>query len=359
MYYRKKISVNPGQVSGGPHAEFPLLFNGTDAEIAALAKSDGTDIWFSLLDGTVLKFDRDEYYAPPTPARQIFHVRIPSLATDSEIFVNFGDPDQADLEDKRGTFDGAGYTEVWHLNSPGTNVGVVGSHVATLDGGSQATGKIGLCYDLIEADDDRITVPDSVDWFFAGGDVTLSLWAYLRDDAFGSFIGQFVDNDHRWYILHNDVGGPGAEFRMYSKDDGNVIGPMGGGSILEDDWYHLAYTRVGNTHTQYINGVQADQIIDAGTFPDLNALLEIGSLGDDYQVDGRIDEVRIAKGTGVSGDWLLTEFRNQDDPSAFYTLGALEEISDAAPIPTAGDVSGGTRQARRYRRTRIQRPTKG
>jgi hypothetical protein len=52
------------------------------------------------------------------------------------------------------------------------------------------------------------------------------------------------------------------------------------------------------------------------------------NLGD--SMHGRVDELRIRPGV-ADPDWMLTEFRNQFDPLAFYVFGPAEE---RVSIPT-------------------------
>lgn len=48
---------------------------------------------------------------------------------------------------------------------------------------------------------------------------------------------------------------------------------------------------------------------------------------------GQIDEVRISA-TARSGNWIKTEYNNQNSPGTFYSVGAQEAVPEGtAPVP--------------------------
>ncbi|MFC1610742.1 hypothetical protein ACFL6C_07280 [Myxococcota bacterium] len=60
--FRKQITLDRAQVVGGPHTDFPVLISITGADLAAKARSDGSDIFFTQDDGsTLLDFEIEAY----------------------------------------------------------------------------------------------------------------------------------------------------------------------------------------------------------------------------------------------------------------------------------------------------------
>jgi hypothetical protein len=51
--------------------------------------------------------------------------------------------------------------------------------------------------------------------------------------------------------------------------------------------------------------------------------LFIGSRNNSQPWNGKIDELRISN-IARSVDWIMTEFRNQNSPSTFYSVGGEE-----------------------------------
>jgi len=98
-------------------------------------------------------------------------------------------------------------------------------------------------------------------------------------------------------------------------------------------WYHVTVVRnVGATDVYfYVNG-NYQQTYDYNYQPEggSSGALDISnnpSGSDDpasWGFNGFIDEVRISN-TAHSGNWVATEYNNQNDPGSFYSIG-LEEL---------------------------------
>ena len=58
----KSITIDRGQVSGGPHLNFPLYLNITDSDLAATARADGYDIRFFADVNQVTEYNYHRYY---------------------------------------------------------------------------------------------------------------------------------------------------------------------------------------------------------------------------------------------------------------------------------------------------------
>ncbi len=49
--------------------------------------------------------------------------------------------------------------------------------------------------------------------------------------------------------------------------------------------------------------------------------LVVGEVGRDRTFDGQLDELRLSN-VARSADWILTQYRDHDDPAGFVTVGA-------------------------------------
>src|SRR5208283_4379664 len=93
--YQKYITVNPGQVSGGPLSNFPMLFSVTDPNLATTANgghvqnANGYDIAFRDSSGNFLAYE-EEYYNAAT-GQLIAWVSVPQIDNGYHIFIQYGD----------------------------------------------------------------------------------------------------------------------------------------------------------------------------------------------------------------------------------------------------------------------------
>ncbi|MHA2072494.1 MAG: LamG-like jellyroll fold domain-containing protein, partial [Candidatus Thorarchaeota archaeon] len=83
-------------------------------------------------------------------------------------------------------------------------------------------------------------------------------------------------------------------------------------------WYHVVGVYDGTNTYIYVDGIQEGFTANSGNLDATANPLYIGR-GDQY-FDGRIDEVRVLD-IDKSAEWILAEFRNQNDPRSFFTVG--------------------------------------
>ena len=98
-------------------------------------------------------------------------------------------------------------------------------------------------------------------------------------------------------------------------------------------WNYVTITRTATTTSFYLNG-NADGSSGVTTVTTAGQPSGIGSdpngafdLTEQYL--GLIDEVRLSASStssgARSGDWIVTEYRNQNSPATFYYLGNQEQ----------------------------------
>lgn len=155
---------------------------------------------------------------------------------------------------------------------------------------------------------DYLSIPDSDDWFFGTGDVTVETWAYINSMGSSSnfgFLGQGINDNNRWtmaifnhntyndgFIFYSVTGGSNAIYPIENSDRTSPVG----------SWVHLAYTRSGNTHKLFVNGTSVETSGGNDNDPsgNLSTTLDIGrgmlfQLGQQY-LNGHLGSVRITKG---------------------------------------------------------------
>lgn len=93
--------------------------------------------------------------------------------------------------------------------------------------------------------------------------------------------------------------------------------------LQSGNWYHLVGTYDGAQIKLYINGSQSGTPASvSGRIASTSDPCYIGRYTTPY-MNGTMDEVRISS-VARSLSWIQTEYNNQDNPSAFYSLGTEE-----------------------------------
>ncbi|MFN0245327.1 MAG: LamG-like jellyroll fold domain-containing protein [Kofleriaceae bacterium] len=319
---KKEIRVDPSLVAASLN-EFPLWISITDPEIAARARTDGTDIHFRTTAGTPLSFER-VYWDPQTGHYEAW-VAV-DLSTALVFDIHYGHTDDpAVAPDSTEVFQN--YDAVWHLddNLATTTISdASGSHDGTatmLGAANRVAGKLrgGIQMNSVEQ---RITFTNPI---IGSGSHTISAWIKLGavvDYDPVVILGQALVNRSRWFHARftQQVIGVG----MYGND---FVTPF---ELMEAEWalVHWVYNRDNRMSTVYVNGTTM------ATYQHANGINTTGSAGylgyapalwgpnlnTESGMDGVLDEVRIQ--TQVRGAaWIAAEYRTQSDPSQTFELG--------------------------------------
>ena len=333
--YRKPITIDHTQVSGGPHGGFPILIRlSTDADLAAYARPDGFDIAFRATDGTVLPYERESFDS--ATGALVAWVRPPVLdgSVDTTLELVFGDPEATDQQSPAAVWD-ASYEAVWHF--AGETRDSTGNHndgvpIAGLATGPGLFGN-GLVFDGL---DDYLDVPASASLDAASAAGTFSLWIRWTEPARGNY-QMMMSSSNRFVTPRNGfewANQPGGEHYFY---------PWGGSETAFDyvsvppftagTWQYAAVTFEYATHTLHI---YLDATPLSTTHDGEIGWAEIArpedwlwggnpAMGGPNYFLGAMDEIRVAKVVRPVA-WLQTELANQRSPSSFYSVGALATV---------------------------------
>ena len=216
------------------------------------------------------------------------------------------------------------YKGVWHLPN-GTTLAAKDStsngRNGTLENSPPATtGKIDGAASLNGTSqwiDTGVPMSD----FVTTTDGTFEGWAYLTGAAQGS-----------------DTDVSGSPIFQDANEGDNTYGWIGFGASSEGVWYgsinnnvkvtapytlnvwtHVVYTFTGGTSTLYINGSSVSST--AVGAPVLAGNAALGLSFNDNHFPGYLDEVR-ASNVARPVDWITTEYKNQNSPSTFETIGS-------------------------------------
>ncbi|MGQ9645214.1 MAG: DUF2341 domain-containing protein [Thermodesulfobacteriota bacterium] len=366
--YRKSITVQSGQVSGGPHTNFPMLVNissdndlRTTANGGHVTNSNGYDIIFRGLDDTTcggtgtapctLSHEIERYTA--SSGQLVAWVKVPSINNGTVIYMYYGNSCiSSSTANANGVWDDGGsanFRFVLHLSndsfSDSTSYGNNGTNSGTTD----TTGKIygGRNFD---GTDDYIEMgsASNIDNIFDGGG-TFSAWIYpvgWGENDYGRIADKTpsdVDGRNGWSFFLDNYGTRLRCIR-FLKGFSSALGAWetGTDTISLNQWQHVAVvynqSSAGNDPIIYINGssqtVYEEYSPSGSAQSDADQNLRIGNLSGatTRTFDGVIDEIRLSK-TMRSTGWIQTEYNNQSAPSSFYSVGS-EQGSTGSPAPT-------------------------
>jgi len=319
--YRREITIQSSEVVS-TLTNFPVLIQlASDGPLSAGARSDGFDILFTDDDGTTKLAHQIEEYVTGT-GELVAWVKVPTLPStaDKTLYLYYGYATSPDQGSPASVWT-EGFDAVWHwdddfLDSANTNHG-------TNQGSTDAPAKIADGQSFDGSDDYvDLTAMDPKDY----DDVTISCWYKSTDSS--------VSDDEYVFLHFTDASqqlmfGPtddGGETLRFALDWSGVWEPQYGSSDIVDQlWHHLVAVRSATRIRIYVDGIKETDVPDPHAGVTFSAS-GIGPYSGDYpgdteQVHGIVDELRIASDERSDG-WVETEFNNQDDPSAFFTMGA-------------------------------------
>ena len=344
--FRKTLTVNGGQVSGGPLADFPFLFSTTDPDLRTTANggrvtnANGWDIIFATsltcADSTSCggnKLDHEIETYNPAIGQLIAWVRVPSLDNGTTLHVHYGDGAVVATTENRPGVWNAGYKGVWHLKE--TPAGVAGEMKDSTSNANNGTGDLApnlptqsagqvdgsLAFD--GALDRNVLVPDAASLQLPT-DMTVSGWARTAsfDDQSRLIVARWKGVGSNNYWLGKLNTGPGLNSLNFGVDGGPTVAAALG--LVNDGlWHHVVGVNdtSANLLRIYVDGIERATNAYTGPSQTGTSELRIGRSPDiglqDW--DGGIDEVRVSNVTRSPG-WIQTEFRNQSSPSTFYSL---------------------------------------
>jgi hypothetical protein len=310
--------------TGEALANFPLLVSLSASDLADVNPA-GDDLRFIGSQGASLPYEIDTWDAGA--GAQIW-VRVPSMAADEPTSLtmywnNAGAPAPTNAAEVWSD----GYQGVWHLNQAPTEMAPdstgnlnVGTPSATAEP-LQMPGPIGSAIDFTEVES-WIEVAHSASLDITGGAITVSAWAYLRENQTQDG-GLVVKTDDTGY--HYQLGIQSTElanFRALSDSQTYITGLS---PLAIERWYYVVGVYDGSASTIYVNAHADNVATQSGPVVTVGEPLVIGrrALTDDRFFKGGIDEARVSS-VARSAAWIRAEFLNVT--GELVTLGQIEGI---------------------------------
>lgn len=328
--YRQKITIAYTNV-GATLTNFAVLVSVTDTNLrdtvngGHVAQSDGGDIFFTKSDGTnKLDHEIEQYVAANGQLIVWVEADVLSSNVNTDIYMYYGGKDTNKQWNINGTWE-TNAVMVQHLAETSgnhydstmyANTGVV--YGVTLG----ATGQIGRA-DSFDGTNDYIDVGKGDLSLKTATDFTYSAWVNLNNT-----------NVVRCVIGGKVSYGPQLRINTVNKleflEQGQAIWVTSTIALTNAVWNHVAATYIrypGSNIVIYINGVSrgtgSGAIIFDGTW---NGIHISGNSANPPTAEffyGIMDEVRVYNRALSAGE-MLTQYRNQNSPSTFYSIGIEE-----------------------------------
>ena len=339
--YRRSITVQPAQVVGGPLADFPVLVRIVgDANLRTVgngghvANANGYDIQFRASDGTTVLDHEIERYDGLNGDLWAW-VRIPSLANGTLFYLYYGDSTVTCPLANPGSVWDSSYKVVHHLS--GNALDSTTNHNDSLDSGTvdQSPAQIGR----------GRGVPASgiLQSQYSQYNAQFTFSAWIRWNDTGTAFPRLFDKRanagtgaiEKTLFIHTPA--PHGVLRYRSNDGdwrASVATPVG-------TWAHVAVTHDESVPaaapTFYLNGTALGYSLNipaTGTAPSSEPFSYGNNPALLSSLDGQIDEIRISNNLRSPG-WVRTEYNNQVNPGAFYSM-SPEMAAPAASANSCG-----------------------
>jgi len=376
--YRKKITIDKSKVGVGALApyvdfiDFPVLIELEDADLkysnghcgSKIQNIEGKDISFALSTdpAVALSFQLESYN--PVNGKLTCWVKIPSLSAKetasaaTSIYLYYG---SALLHEPYNSKNlntwSASYSRIWHLNNE--------DKVPAESRNSQSNvpehnliGSPGITSsNFVSAKLNKGIMLNGLSESFSSGDETTSpnitISAWIKLNAIGTeqvIVTNKITSGANSYGYTFSINSAGKLVIDVVRGNINVLleSPE---SLIPGQWYYVSTTAVDERLTLFINAVgvrSKNSAFDIGNRVGIGGAVRVGSSKNGSQYfNGTIDELRI-QNIGRPASWLSTEYVNQNNPAAFYSIGP-EEYSTAGFAIFTGSVSSAWNVASNWR----------
>lgn len=363
LFHSRKcaLSTVPAQVTGA-HADFPVLLTAAnlpaemfDADGAHPAQDGGGDIRFSSdsAGANLLPCDVVTFLTDDEPANGVAEIwlRLPNLrdSQSDTIYVWWHTPDN-DIQPATTASNGrnavwSAFERVYHLEEAANNA--AGGYTDSAGHGDATGSSMDLANGIkIGASTQFDGSSDYVDTGYFPNSATTYVSSWFRwDDTGWGAMGAHDSNNHRFYLGRWPANGNIA----VGLGSGSSVSTSFPAGIGTGEYVHMALVADDGTARVYVNGVErlsfSYSFSGGSTRPARIGARDLGTGQDtDTSIKGYQDEVRISEGFVPSADWIATEYANQNDPGAFFSVG-VPEAAGGGTADLAGLSAGHAQQA--------------
>ncbi len=339
--YSRVLTIDHTQCGHADSVYFPVLVSVSDTSLKTIGNGghvcsgDGSDILFFKDAGEVSKLNWEIELYDGTAGILIAWVLLPivSCTTDTNFYMQYGDPGISSFEGgSAGSVWNSNYIAVYHLGSTLTaDATAHGQDLNNVNSVTKVTGKIGDGAHFSSALFQSL-LRDYVPGLPQGpAERSMTCWFQMAANQSQEFFG-YGDNRGLGYY---------SRFAFYYTGSNVLCVEVSGASssfpwVYDTNWHKMtAVLPAGATDLNQVL-IYFDGVLQTVTMSPSSAILltsnEQLALGQipTYYLDtffsGTLDEVRIMD-KGISADWEITEYNNQNNPgdigaSGFITYGS-------------------------------------
>ena len=322
--HQRPLTV-PGDRVRADLIDFPLLVSiSEDPDLAATARSDGSDIGFVASDGAILAHELAHYDA--STGALIAWVRLPILraGADTRFYLTFGDAPSTDRPEE--TF--LRYALVVHFDEERDFVTDSSPSMLASRPTTATPDPAGAVHRSFSFDGDGDVV---------SFDVPLDIANFGPTESFGvsAWIRRSRLEEFRPVVYRGArSGSPG--FSLQSERPASTVSALvgsdpvaraGGAPVDVGEWRHVAFVadRETNELRFFLDGARSGLVGDLTGADSVSVLdrIHIGGTGGCCTLSGWIDEVRIAA-FAFSDEWVRVMYESQHSPESFVEVGPVE-----------------------------------
>jgi len=342
----KVITIDHNLVSGtGSHKNFPVLISILDSDLRNEVQSNGNDIAFAndtaWLDHEIELFDQS---FNETYAKLVAWVCIPSLSTNTNTLITmyYGNSTMSSQQNPTGVWD-SNYEAVWHMNQDPSSSNILDSTSNNNDLNTNGfasdqriyNGKVGTAI-TFDGINDYLNISS-----FSGPTDGFTFQSWFKFDD------EYNASRSEMYLFSGSTAGRNNPRVRFYPGGGYTVGSVATTTDENDScdgvknvwaadtWFHYAFrfSIPIQTTTIYINSTVDGFKDDADlSYPHLawNRLTIGSNDGTNVWGSGAISEFRVVN-IPLSVDWINTEYNNQYNPYAFYSIGKEYTVSGIPP----------------------------
>lgn len=330
--YRKTFTIDFTKVSNTDQANFPVVFSMTDPNLATSASgghvtnASGYDIVFSTMPDCsyLLSWDTETYTA--STGNLIAWVKVPtvSASVNTAVYMCYGNSSITTYQGSASSVWSNNYEGVFHLGSAGVTVeSSTHALTATNTGVTSTTGQIGTGGGF--ASGQFMTSGGNSDYLLTSSGTTSGWIKTTANSTYNPMMGKAnFGTDRNGYLMTVNTTINKIFEDMCSASAAQQV--TGTASVSQSVWHYIVATWNGATINFFIDGVLDNHQTQTVTPVNTATTLHIGS--DASQVftsTSSMDELHLSL-TARTTDWILTEYRNQNSPSTFYSVSAESSI---------------------------------
>jgi len=321
---RVSITINTNQITN-THIDYPFLFNSTVTDLVGNVQADGGDIRFVLQNKTELKSEIQ--FIDSGIGELIAWTKVPSLASGTTFFMYYNNSSASLPTDPENVW--TSYNVVHHMQDAVTTSILDSTNNSSYIQGSASsvTGKIGNGLDFtgsngVETDS---TVTGAQGW--------LSVWTNPDDLISDQYMMEYMQNRFALLVGYQDNN---FNFFMYADLSDITATEFSASSGVWQKIDVVATTGTPNNVKIYKNGIKIHDVEDDGIRSSSTGLIIGAALLTSptflNPFNGQLDELEFRNINGTFpvpaniDDRILGRYNNENNPSAFYTIGTPQSI---------------------------------